>query len=82
MLVSGCQKGGRRQSITWKSRGKCTRFWRESLKERGHSEDQKCRWENGIRMDLTKIGWGSADWIRVTYDRDRWRAVVNAMKNL
>jgi hypothetical protein len=22
------------------------------------------RWEDGIRMDLRKIGWGSVDWIR------------------
>jgi hypothetical protein len=21
------------------------------------------RWEDGIRMDLGKIGWGSVDWI-------------------
>jgi hypothetical protein len=23
----------------------------------------RCRWEDGIRMDLREIGWGSVDWI-------------------
>jgi hypothetical protein len=34
------------------------------------------RWEDGIRMDLREIGWGGVDWIRLAWDRDRWRAVV------
>jgi hypothetical protein len=40
------------------------------------------RREDGIRMDLRDIGWGSADWIQLTQDRDRWRAVVNTVMNL
>jgi hypothetical protein len=40
------------------------------------------RWEDGIRMDVRKIGWGSVDWIRVAQNRDRCRAVVNAVMNL
>jgi hypothetical protein len=40
------------------------------------------RWEEGIRMDLGEIGWGSADWIQLAQDRDRWRAVVNTVMNL
>jgi hypothetical protein len=35
------------------------------------------RWEDGIRMDLREIGLGSVDWIRLSQDRDRWRAVVS-----
>jgi hypothetical protein len=44
----------------------------------------KRRWEGGIRMDLREIRWrgGGLDWIRLAQDRDRWRAVVNAMMNL
>jgi hypothetical protein len=34
------------------------------------------RWEDGIRMDLREIGWGSVDWIQFARDRDRWRALV------
>jgi hypothetical protein len=40
------------------------------------------RWEDGIRMDLRETGWWSVDWIRLTQDRDRWWAVVNAVMNL
>jgi hypothetical protein len=40
------------------------------------------RWENGIRMDLRETGWGSADWIHLAQDRDRWRALVNMVMNL
>jgi hypothetical protein len=40
------------------------------------------RWEDGIRMDLREIGWGSVEWIQVAQDRDRWRALVNAVMNL
>jgi hypothetical protein len=32
-------------------------------------------------MDLQKVGWGSEDWIDLARDRDRWRAVVNAVMN-
>jgi hypothetical protein len=40
------------------------------------------RWEDGIRMDLREIGLGGVDWIRLSQDRDRWRAVVSAVMNL
>jgi hypothetical protein len=40
------------------------------------------RWEDGIRMDLTEIGLGGVDWIRLDQDRVRWRAVVSAVMNL
>jgi hypothetical protein len=42
----------------------------------------RCRWEDGIRMDLRKIGLGSVEWIQVAQDRDRWRALVNTVMNL
>jgi hypothetical protein len=42
----------------------------------------KRRWEDGIRMDLREIGLGSVDWIRLSQDRDRWRAVMSAVMNL
>jgi hypothetical protein len=40
------------------------------------------RWEDGIRMDLRVIGLGDVDWIRLSQDRDSWRAVVSAAMNL
>jgi hypothetical protein len=39
------------------------------------------RWEDGIRMVLREIGWGSVDWIQLAQDRDRWRAVVKTVMN-
>jgi hypothetical protein len=40
------------------------------------------RWEDGIRMDLRETGLVGVDWIRLSQDRDRWRAVVSAVMNL
>jgi hypothetical protein len=40
------------------------------------------RWEDGIRMDLREIAWRGVDWIRLAQDRNRWRAVVNAVMSL
>jgi hypothetical protein len=39
------------------------------------------RWEDNIKMDLQELGWG-VKWIELAQDRDRWRALVNAVKNL
>jgi hypothetical protein len=40
------------------------------------------RWEDNIRMDLRKIGWGGMDWIDLAQDRDQWRVLVNTVMNL
>jgi hypothetical protein len=32
-------------------------------------------------MDIQDVGWGM-DWIELARDRDRWRALVNAVMNL
>jgi hypothetical protein len=40
------------------------------------------RWEDNIRMDLQEVGCGGMDWIGLAEDRDRWRAIVNAVMNL
>jgi hypothetical protein len=36
----------------------------------------RLRWEDGIRMDLREIGWGSVDLIQLAQDWDRWRDLV------
>jgi hypothetical protein len=33
-------------------------------------------------MDLQEVGWEGVDWIDMAQDRDRWRALVNAVMNL
>jgi hypothetical protein len=40
------------------------------------------RWEDNIKIDLQEVGWGGMDWIDMAQDRDRWRAIVNAVMNL
>jgi hypothetical protein len=42
----------------------------------------RCKWEDNIKMDLWKIGFGDVDWIHWDQDRDRWRALVNTVMNL
>jgi hypothetical protein len=64
----------------WERRENCTRFWSESPKESPLGRPRR-RWEDGIIMDLREIDWG-VNWIRLAQDRDRWRAVVNAVLNL
>jgi hypothetical protein len=42
----------------------------------------RCRWEDGFRMDLGEIGWGSVEWIQLAQDRDRWWGPANTVMNL
>jgi hypothetical protein len=40
------------------------------------------RWVDNIKMDLRETGWDGRDWIKLTQDRDQWRALVNTVMNL
>jgi uncharacterized protein YebE (UPF0316 family) len=40
------------------------------------------RWEDNIKADLQEVGYGVMDWIKLAQDRDRWRALVNAVMSL
>jgi len=40
------------------------------------------RWEDNIKMDLQEVGCGDMDWIEMAQDRDRWRALVDAVMNV
>jgi hypothetical protein len=42
----------------------------------------RCRWEDNVRMDLQEVGCGCEDWIGLAQDRDRWRALVSAVRNI
>jgi len=43
----------------------------------------RLRWEDkNIKMDFQEVGCGGMDWIKLAQDRDRWRALVNAVRNL
>jgi hypothetical protein len=40
------------------------------------------RWVDNIRMDLGEVGWSDVDWIGLTKDRNRWRALVDSVLKL
>jgi hypothetical protein len=52
------------------------------LEGRRPLERLRLRWEDNIKMDLQEVGWEGVDWIYMAQDRDRWRALVNAVMNL
>jgi hypothetical protein len=56
-----------------------TGWWWGDLLERDHLEDLGV---DGRKTNLQEVGWGGMDWIDVAQDRDRCRALVNAVMNL
>jgi hypothetical protein len=40
------------------------------------------RWENNIKIDFQEAGCRGIELIDMAQDRDRWRALVNAVMNL
>jgi hypothetical protein len=40
------------------------------------------RCEDNIKMDLQEMGCRDLDWFELAQDRDRWRALMNAVMNL
>jgi hypothetical protein len=36
------------------------------------------RWEDNIKMYLQDVGCRGLDWIELAWNRDRWRALMNA----
>jgi hypothetical protein len=51
-------------------------YWWEIQKERDHWED------HDIGGWIGEIGWDGGDWIDLAQDRDQWRALVKAIRNL
>jgi len=42
----------------------------------------RCRWKDNIKMHLQEVGWRGKDWVDLTQDRDRRRALMNVVLNL
>jgi hypothetical protein len=40
------------------------------------------RWEDNNKVNLQEVGCGGVDWIELAQDRERRRALVNAVMNL
>ena len=40
------------------------------------------RWEDNSKLDFQEVECEGMDWIELAEDRERWRALVNAVMNL
>jgi hypothetical protein len=58
-----------------------TGFWWGNLKKRNHLEDSDVDGRIILRWIFRKWDVGSVDCIDLAQDRDRWRALVNAVMN-
>ena len=58
-----------------------TGFWWGNLRNRDHLEDPDIDGRIILRLIFSKWA-GGVDWNDVALDRDRWRALVNAVMNL
>jgi hypothetical protein len=54
-------------------------MWWRGLREGDRREDVRT-WEDNIKIQ--HAGCGDMDWIDLVQDRDKWRALVNAVMNL
>jgi hypothetical protein len=42
----------------------------------------RCRWKDNSKVDIQEVEWRIMDWIELAQDRDRYRTLVNVVKNL
>ena len=58
-----------------------TGFCWGNLRERSLGSSRG-RCNNSTMLDLQEVGCGGMDWIDLAQDKDKWRALVNAVMNL
>jgi hypothetical protein len=58
------------------------RFLVGKLKGKRPLERPRSRWKDNNKTDLQEMGCRVMDWIELAQDRDRWRALMNAVMNL
>jgi hypothetical protein len=58
-----------------------TGIWWGNLRETDHFEDQGVDGRITLRWISRNWDMGGMDWIDLAQDRDRWRALVNAVMN-
>jgi len=59
----------------------CTGFWWGNLRERDHWGDPGVDGRKILRWNFRKWDVGLWDWMELAEDRDRWRALMNAVMN-
>ena len=59
-----------------------TGFWIGKLAGKRPIGRPRRKLEDNINIDLQEVVCGGKDWIDLAQDRDRWRALVNAVMNL
>jgi hypothetical protein len=59
-----------------------TGFWRGNLRKREHLGDPDVDGRIILRRIFQEVGCGEMDWIELAQDRDRWRALVNAVMKI
>jgi hypothetical protein len=59
-----------------------TVLWWGGLGEKDHLEDLDADELIILKMDIQEVGWRGMYWIYLAQDRDRWRALVNAVMNI
>jgi hypothetical protein len=71
----------RRVVHTWERKGGYRILVRKPEGKRPFERPRRRR-EDNIKNDLQELGRESIDWIDPAQDRDRWRALVNAVINI
>ena len=59
-----------------------TGFWWGKPRERAHLGDPGVDGRIILKRIFAEVGCGGVDWIELAQDRDRWRAIVNAVMSL
>ena len=65
-----------------RKRGGVYRVWWGKPEGKRPLRRPRTRWDDNIKLDLQEVGCRGLDWNELAQDRDRWRAVVNAVINL
>jgi hypothetical protein len=58
------------------------RVLKEKLEGKRPLGRSRMRWVDSIKIEFLEVGLVGMDWIDLAQDRDRWRALVNAVMNL
>jgi hypothetical protein len=66
----------------WEQKRKAYRLLVGKLEGKRPLGRQRRKLVDNIKMDTVEIEWGGVDWIGVAQDRDKWRALVNAVMDL